>query len=230
MPPQGGRKHPQQEYIQINTKDILFVCGGAFDGLDKIIEARTGRRQIGFSKEEVETGKAIALQQNPYLDVEPDDLPVWLPYVRGERTPLHRPDLRSSLHDAALHHDSAHLLRAAYEAAGFVVRHHLDLARPAGLVPRRIVAAGGGTQSEAWMQALADCTDLPVEVVAVPEGAALGSAFVARCVAGLEPNMTDARRWARTTRAVEPRPDWVAASQPRYERFRALTSEAVDRG
>jgi ATP-dependent Clp protease ATP-binding subunit ClpX len=39
----GGRKHPQQEYIQINTKDILFICGGAFDGLEKIIEARTGR-------------------------------------------------------------------------------------------------------------------------------------------------------------------------------------------
>jgi ATP-dependent Clp protease ATP-binding subunit ClpX len=49
VPPQGGRKHPQQEYIQINTKDILFICGGAFDGLDKIIEARTGRRQIGFT-------------------------------------------------------------------------------------------------------------------------------------------------------------------------------------
>ena len=49
VPPQGGRKHPQQEYIQINTKDILFICGGAFDGLEKIIEARTGRQQIGFS-------------------------------------------------------------------------------------------------------------------------------------------------------------------------------------
>jgi ATP-dependent Clp protease ATP-binding subunit ClpX len=49
VPPQGGRKHPQQEYIQINTKDILFICGGAFDGLEKIIEARTGRQQIGFA-------------------------------------------------------------------------------------------------------------------------------------------------------------------------------------
>src|SRR5688500_15830520 len=49
VPPQGGRKHPQQEYIQINTKDILFICGGAFDGLDKIIETRVGRKQIGFN-------------------------------------------------------------------------------------------------------------------------------------------------------------------------------------
>src|ERR1041384_255046 len=74
VPPQGGRKHPQQEYIQINTKDILFICGGAFDGLEKIIEARTGRRQIGFSKEELETGKAEAVQKNPYHNTEPEDL------------------------------------------------------------------------------------------------------------------------------------------------------------
>ena len=74
VPPQGGRKHPQQEYIQIDTKNILFICGGAFDGLEKIIEARTGRRRIGFSKEEREAGKEQELKQNPYLDVEPDDL------------------------------------------------------------------------------------------------------------------------------------------------------------
>ncbi|MGZ8377849.1 MAG: ATP-dependent Clp protease ATP-binding subunit ClpX [Gemmatirosa sp.] len=72
VPPQGGRKHPQQEYIQINTKDILFVCGGAFDGLEKIIEARVGRRQIGF------TGKGDAASKtkskNPFDEVEPEDL------------------------------------------------------------------------------------------------------------------------------------------------------------
>src|SRR5437667_11057791 len=74
VPPQGGRKHPQQEYIQINTKDILFICGGAFDGLEKIIETRTGRRQIGFTKEEVEKGVAEKLKKNSLVDVEPDDL------------------------------------------------------------------------------------------------------------------------------------------------------------
>ncbi len=72
VPPQGGRKHPQQEYIQINTKDILFVCGGAFDGLEKIIQTRTGRQQIGFNqlaKDGPEFNK-----QNPFAEVEPDDL------------------------------------------------------------------------------------------------------------------------------------------------------------
>ena len=48
VPPQGGRKHPQQEFIQVDTTNILFICGGAFDGLDKIIEARTDRSAIGF--------------------------------------------------------------------------------------------------------------------------------------------------------------------------------------
>ena len=48
MPPQGGRKHPQQELIQINTTNILFIVGGAFDGLDKIINARMDRRSMGF--------------------------------------------------------------------------------------------------------------------------------------------------------------------------------------
>ncbi len=71
VPPQGGRKHPQQEYIQLNTKDILFICGGAFDGLEKIIEARTGRRQIGFNN----TGKKNAVEAHKmFSEVEPDDL------------------------------------------------------------------------------------------------------------------------------------------------------------
>jgi len=73
VPPQGGRKHPQQEYIQINTKDILFICGGAFDGLEKIIEARLGRQQIGFANG-AETDGVEFNAGTPYANVEPDDL------------------------------------------------------------------------------------------------------------------------------------------------------------
>ena len=72
VPPQGGRKHPQQEYIQINTKDILFICGGAFDGLETIIQARTGTQQIGFGAA-VQTD-AEKVGSSHYHDVEPDDL------------------------------------------------------------------------------------------------------------------------------------------------------------
>lgn len=75
VPPQGGRKHPQQEYIQINTKDILFICGGAFDGLEKIIETRLGRQQIGFAAtQESRIGLGEGADASAYVHVEPDDL------------------------------------------------------------------------------------------------------------------------------------------------------------
>ena len=70
VPPQGGRKHPQQEYIQVNTRNILFICGGAFDGLEKIVEARLGKKQIGFTGEELEKTD----DDNIMRWVEPEDL------------------------------------------------------------------------------------------------------------------------------------------------------------
>ena len=51
MPPQGGRKHPHQDFIQIDTTNILFICGGAFEGLEKIVEERVGKRGIGFGSQ-----------------------------------------------------------------------------------------------------------------------------------------------------------------------------------
>lgn len=72
VPPQGGRKHPHQEFIQVNTKNILFICGGAFDGLEKIIERRVEQKSIGFdapivSKKEQDIGKLLH-------QVQPHDL------------------------------------------------------------------------------------------------------------------------------------------------------------
>ncbi len=74
VPPQGGRKHPQQEYIRIDTTNILFVCGGTFVGLDKIIQRRLGRQLIGFGwSQDNET--TLALKKHQSLQhVEPEDL------------------------------------------------------------------------------------------------------------------------------------------------------------
>ncbi len=70
VPPQGGRKHPQQEYIQIDTKNILVICGGAFDGMEDIIESRLGKRLIGFSDPEEDA----RISDNPFEHCEPEDL------------------------------------------------------------------------------------------------------------------------------------------------------------
>lgn len=72
VPPQGGRKHPHQEFIQVDTSNILFIVGGAFDGLDKIIENRTGKTSMGFgadiqSKENIDIGELLK-------EIQPEDL------------------------------------------------------------------------------------------------------------------------------------------------------------
>ncbi len=72
VPPQGGRKHPHQEFIQVDTSNVLFLCGGAFVGLDKIIESRVGRSGIGFgaeikSRDERRIGDLLAM-------IQPEDL------------------------------------------------------------------------------------------------------------------------------------------------------------
>jgi ATP-dependent Clp protease ATP-binding subunit ClpX len=72
VPPQGGRKHPQQEFIQIDTTNVLFIVGGAFAGLEDIIEHRVGRRGLGFANEV--RGKADRDSENRFGDVMPEDL------------------------------------------------------------------------------------------------------------------------------------------------------------
>ena len=72
VPPQGGRKHPNQEFIQINTKNILFICGGAFDGIESIIEQRRGSQTIGFSNEKLTTKEKV--ERGVYKDVCAHDI------------------------------------------------------------------------------------------------------------------------------------------------------------
>jgi ATP-dependent Clp protease ATP-binding subunit ClpX len=75
VPPQGGRKHPQQEYIRVDTTDILFICGGAFTGLEKIVQRRLGRHTMGFSAiGETHKSSSHAARDEILSHVEPEDL------------------------------------------------------------------------------------------------------------------------------------------------------------
>ncbi len=150
-------------------------------------------------------------------------VPVWLPYVRGERTPFEDHSLRSNLYGLDIGSGPDALERAAYEASGFVVRRMLDRA---GVKATRIIASGGGSRVTAWMSAVADATNLPVDTVAVPEGAALGAAYFARLAAGLETSLDDSTRWAAVGRTIEPDPVWVRAAEARYVRFSELGTGA----
>jgi xylulokinase len=149
---------------------------------------------------------------------EPNDVPIWVPYLRGERTPFNDPSLRASLHDLHLGQTPTALMRAAYEASAFVARRVIEAAESG---PTRIVASGGGTYNAEWIQALADCTGLPVDVVAVPEGAAYGAAWNARVGAGLD-DMAAAARWVKSARRHEPDAAWTAHCDERYRRWTDL--------
>jgi len=150
---------------------------------------------------------------------DPYRVPVWLPYLRGERTPFHDPRLQASLHGLDIAHGPDAVVRASHESSGFVIRRMVERS---GVAATRIVATGGGSRSVPWMQAVADATGFPVDTVAVPEGAALGAAFLARMAAGLETDFAASGRWARTGRRIEPDPAWAAAAAARYRRFEEL--------
>ena len=214
--------------------DVLVLCGTTLivwvtipefrqvRGLWTIPHLAAGKYQIGGASNA--GGLFLGwtdrlLGRGDLTAADPRRVPVWAPYIRGERTPLHDPDRRAVLNGLDLTHDAAAARRAAYEASGFVVRRLIELS---GASVSRVVAAGGGTRVPAWMQAIADATGRPVELSTVAEGAALGAAFLARMAVGLEPSITDARRWAAVGRIVESNPAWTAAMEDRYHRFLEL--------
>jgi xylulokinase len=214
--------------------DVLVLCGTTLivwttipaareePGLWTIPQLSTGKSQIGGASNAggLFLGWVDRLvRRGDPAAADPRRVPVWSPYVRGERTPFHDPDRRGVLDGLDLTHDATAVRRAAYEASGFVVR---QLIERSGASVSRIVATGGGTHVEPWIQAIADATGRPVEVSGVAEGAALGAAFLGRMAAGLESSVTDAARWASTERVVEPDPAWTGAMQDRYGRFLEL--------
>ena len=220
--------------------DVLVICGTTLivwttvgearqvPGLWTIPHTTAGKSQIGGAS----NAGGLFLGWVDRLvgpgdpeSVDPHRVPVWSPYLRGERTPFHDPDRRAVLDALDLTHDAASLRRAAYEASGFVVRQLIELSGASAL---RIVATGGGTRLQPWMQAIADAAGRPVEVSAVAEGAALGAAFLARMAAGLETTIADAARWACTDRVVDPDPGWAAAIEDRYQRFLELGNRRSD--
>jgi ATP-dependent Clp protease ATP-binding subunit ClpX len=72
VPPQGGRKHPQQKYLEVNTRNILFICGGAFEGLDKVVERRIGKNILGFGRDDERS--VFRRRDNTLALAEPEDL------------------------------------------------------------------------------------------------------------------------------------------------------------
>lgn len=166
-----------------------------------------------------------------------------LPYFAGERTPIQDPDARGVIAGLTLEHTRGDLYRAALEATALGVRHNVETMRAAGADIRRIVAVGGGTQGQLWLQVVSDVTGLVQEVPATTIGASYGAAFLAAGAvadgavadgAGAEgavadgaagPRITD---WNPVAQTVTPNPELRAQYDTLFDRYVRLYAGTKD--
>ncbi|EYD77172.1 carbohydrate kinase, FGGY [Rubellimicrobium mesophilum DSM 19309] len=148
-----------------------------------------------------------------------------LPYFSGERTPIHDPQARGVFFGLNLTHTRGDLFRAALEGIAAATRHIAETYAEAGAAPSRVMAVGGGTKMDPWLQATSDMTGLPQELRRVTLGAAYGDAFLAALALGAaRPQDIDA--WNPPERTVEPRD--VPAYAKSYPLFRRLYEQTKD--
>jgi xylulokinase len=148
---------------------------------------------------------------------------LFAPYLAGERTPYADPGARGAFVGLSIRHDRGALVRAVLEGVAFGLRDSLDLVRELGGEPAVGRVSGGGARSELWMQIVASVLELPLERVAVDEGAAFGAAILAGVAAGAWSDVHAAVADAvKPGQRIEPVPEWVDVYQERRERFREL--------
>lgn len=175
-------------------------------------------------------------EQNPYtiLTREAGAVPpgseglVVLPYFSGERTPINDPRARGVYFGLTLSHTRAHLFRAALEGIGHGVRHHLEVMGSIGAMPSEVIAVGGGTKSDLWLQVVSDICGVEQEVPAVVLGASYGDAFLAGLGVGVFDSPEDIQRWLKQARTVEPNGEVAALYDRYYDVYLRLYQQTED--
>ncbi len=148
---------------------------------------------------------------------------LFLPYLAGERTPYPDPDARGAFIGLELRHDRGALVRAVLEGVAYGLRDSLDLICELGGTPAFARVSGGGAASRLWLQIVASVLELPLERVAVDEGAAFGAAILGGVAAQIWPDVgTAVAATVRPGERIEPVPEWVEIYRERRARYQAL--------
>jgi xylulokinase len=148
---------------------------------------------------------------------------LFLPYLAGERTPHADPDARAAFTGLELRHDRGALVRAVMEGVAYGLRDSLDLVADLGGRPQLGRVSGGGARSPLWLEIVASVLELPLERVAVDEGAAFGAAILGGVAAGAWPDVASAvAATVHPGERVAPRADWVEVYREGRARYRAL--------
>ena len=145
-----------------------------------------------------------------------------LPYFEGERTPLHDPAAKGVLFGLSLKHTRGDIYRAILESVGFGIRHNVEAMRKEGVIPKRILAVGGGTQNDLWMQLVSDIVDIELAIPQQRIGASYGDAFMAGVGVGLFKDLTEISRWVKNKKVVSPNPQVHNQYALNYKIFRDL--------
>jgi xylulokinase len=148
---------------------------------------------------------------------------IFLPYLAGERTPHIDPDARGAFVGLSVRHDRGALVRAVLEGVAYGLRDSLDLIAelPGALELARV--SGGGAHSELWLQIVASALEVPLERVAVDEGAAFGAALLGGVAASVWPDVREAvAATVRPRGRVDPVPEWVEVYRTQRQRYRDL--------
>lgn len=148
-----------------------------------------------------------------------------LPYFSGERTPIHDTNAKGTFFGLDLTHTRGDLYRAAIEGIAMGTRHVTDTYAEAGQVPQRLLAVGGGTKNELWLQATSDLTRLDQIVCSITTGASYGNAFLARLALG-DVEKSDIQTWNPAARTV--RAETHAAYEKNYPLFKSLYEQTKD--
>ncbi|GAB0117150.1 FGGY-family carbohydrate kinase [Acidisoma sp. 7E03] len=147
---------------------------------------------------------------------------VVLPYLLGEKSPIQDPAARGTITGLSLNHGPAHLWRAALEGVGYAFRHHIEVFRELGYPVRRLLVSDGGSQSDIWMQIVADILQMPLQRLEGHPGSCLGAAWVAAMGAGASTDWGGAAALLRQGAVVTPNPAHAAVYEAGYRRFRGL--------
>jgi xylulokinase len=153
---------------------------------------------------------------------------VCLPYFAGERTPLNDPDARGVFAGLTLRHTRGHLYRAVLEAIGYGLRTNLEVMTEMNARPRRLVAVGGGAQSDVWTQIVSDVTGMAQVLPEKTIGASYGDALLAGLATGIVDRATGIDTWVRSRRVIVPNTANTTIYDRGYEIYKSLYLHAKD--
>ncbi|MBD1558193.1 FGGY-family carbohydrate kinase [Vibrio sp. S9_S30] len=181
-----------------------------------------------FAKYEAQLAERKKVTPHAFLDSLSEEVPAGcegvyaLPYLLGEKTPIHDPLARGVFSGLSLNHGVPHLWRALLESFAYAIRHHIEVFQDMGFSTQRFWVSDGGSNSEFWMQIVSDVIQQPLQTLEGHPGSCLGAAWMAAVGCGLSSDFTAVSDYVSYSKKIEPNAQNHLVYQQGYESYKAL--------